>query len=187
MAQQLYDYDGNPVRRASVGTILFNLILICGFAVMVAVMLATYLGLRPAQLTTTVNDALATAVVRATTPARQNGTTGSGATTDNGQAAIDAYNATAQAAYQEAVNAAAAPVPNQNNTGDTGPAMLVSKPAERQPAGANVPTAEPLTQAENTDQHGSKSKPENIQETKTCQHGQVWIDGRGCKNPTPVQ
>jgi hypothetical protein len=177
-------------RRKAGGKLVATLTTI-GMLVVVVIALAMFFGIRPATITTGVNDALATAVVRATTPARQNTTTGgstnSGATTDNGQAAIDAYNATAQAAYQQAVNAAAMPVPNIDTTGDTSPNVRVSVPSERQPAGENVPTAEPLTQPQNTSQHGSKSKPVNIQETKTCLHGQVWIDGRGCKNPTPVK
>lgn len=96
---------------------------------------------------------------------------------------IDTYNATAQAQFDAAVQA---PLPVEN-VGQGEPAVLVSKPADRQPAGENVPTSLPIEpQAQSDNGHGTKSKPVNIQETKTCLHGQVWIDGKGCRNPTPV-
>jgi len=101
------------------------------------------------------------------------------------QDAIADYNATAEAQYQEAIQQQ--PQPNVNTTGDTAPLQYVSKPAERQPAGDNVPTAEPIQPSESNDQFGSKpAKPINIQETRTCLHGQIWTE-RGCKNPTPVR
>jgi hypothetical protein len=83
-------------------------------------------------------------------------------------AAIDAYNATAQAQYQEAISA---PV---ENTGQSVPVQLVTKPSARQPAGDNVPTAEPLVEG---------APIVNIQATQQCLHGQTWTE-RGCKNPT---
>lgn len=52
MAQQLYDYDGNPVRRASVGGFLFNTIIMLGFLIVVGAVIATFLGISPARLTT---------------------------------------------------------------------------------------------------------------------------------------
>jgi hypothetical protein len=98
------------------------------------------------------------------------------------QQAIDAYNATAEAEYR-AIIEQPAPV---ENTGQGAPVVLEQRQApERLPAGDNVPTAEPLPQIDNSGAFGSKSKPVNIQETKTCLHGQVWTE-RGCKNPTPV-
>jgi len=95
--------------------------------------------------------------------------------------------ATAQAEYDAAVRAAeqqAAPVPN---TGQSVPVVINEKPAgARQPSGDNVPTAEPIQPAESNDQFGSKPVLVNPQETHTCLHAQVWVDGKGCKNPTPV-
>jgi hypothetical protein len=44
-----------------------------------------------------------------------------------------------------------------------------------------------LPQTDNSGAFGSKSKPVNIQETRQCLHAQVWVEGRGCKNPTPVK
>jgi hypothetical protein len=87
--------------------------------------------------------------------------------------------ATAQAMFDAAVLAGET-VPNINATGESAPALLVTKPSVREGAGENVPTAEPLVQ--NNDQFGSKQEPINIQETHTCLHGQVW-SGKGCRNP----
>lgn len=99
------------------------------------------------------------------------------------QPAIDAYNATAEAVYQQAIEVAPVAAPIEN-VGQGVPVELHSKAApEREPAGDNVPTAMPLPQTANDGQHGSKSKPVNIQETHQCLHGQVWVDGKGCKNP----
>jgi hypothetical protein len=99
------------------------------------------------------------------------------------QPAIDAYNATAEAVYQQALEVAP-PVAPVENVGQGAAVELNSKAVpDRQPAGDNVPTAMPLPQTANDGQHGSKSKPVNIQETHQCLHGQVWIDGKGCKNP----
>lgn len=43
-----------------------------------------------------------------------------------------------------------------------------------------APTAEPRP----ADGFGSKQKePVNVQQEKTCLHGQVWFEGRGCLNP----
>lgn len=100
------------------------------------------------------------------------------------QPAIDAYNATETARYQEAI---APPVVPIENVGQGERVEFGSKPAEeRMPSGENVPTSEPLPQTETNDRFGSKTKPVNIQETHQCLHGQIWVDGRGCKNPTPV-
>lgn len=96
----------------------------------------------------------------------------------NVPAQIDAYNATATAQYQDAIQRA--PVPN---VGQGAAVDLVSKPAERMPAGENVPTAEPIIQAESGGIFGSKPVLINPQETHECKHGQIWIEGKGCKNP----
>lgn len=90
--------------------------------------------------------------------------------------------ATAQALYDAAVEAGE----TQPNVGQSEPAILQSKPVERMPAGENVPTSEPIVPAESGGIFGSKPVIVNVQETHTCKHGQVWIDGKGCKNPTPV-
>lgn len=90
--------------------------------------------------------------------------------------------ATAQAMFDAAVRAAA-PVPNVDTTNDSAPVMRQAKPAERQPAGENVPTAEPVQQWESGEIFGSKPVVVNPQETHECKHGQVWIEGKGCKNP----
>lgn len=99
----------------------------------------------------------------------------------NSQAAADAAYATAVAGAEWAQ-----PVPNQNNLPADAPLVEYgSRTNERAPAGENVPTAEPIPQTD--DQNGTKQKePVNIQETKTCLHGQVWTD-TGCHRPTPVQ
>lgn len=92
--------------------------------------------------------------------------------------------ATAQAAYDAAVRAAETQ-PNVNTTNDSAPVVVESKPAERMPAGANAPTAEPIAPAESGGIFGSKPVVTDPQATHECRHGQVWTDA-GCKNPTPV-
>jgi hypothetical protein len=89
--------------------------------------------------------------------------------------------ATAQALYDAAVQAGeqAAPVPN---VGQGAPVEIISKPAERQPAGDNVPTAEPVQQAESGGMFGSKPALINPQADHQCKHGQAWTE-KGCKNP----
>lgn len=105
-------------------------------------------------------------------------------------ASLAQIEATSMAVYQatvQAVNAASVPLPNVDTTGDTTPPILVSRPAEeRQAAGENVPTAEPIAPAESGGIFGSKPAIVAPQESHECKHGQVWIDGKGCKNPTPV-
>lgn len=91
--------------------------------------------------------------------------------------------ATAQALFDAAVRAADQPVPNADLTNDPAPVLLESKPVERMPASGNVPTAEPVIQAESGGIFGSKPVVVNPQESHTCKHGQVWIEGKGCKNP----
>lgn len=95
-------------------------------------------------------------------------------------AAIADYNATAEAQYQQAVQQQ--PVPNADETGDTAPLQRISKPADRAPAGDNVPTAEP----QNSEFGSKPAAPINIQESHTCLHGQIWTDS-GCHRPTPTQ
>jgi hypothetical protein len=92
--------------------------------------------------------------------------------------------ATSQAIYQATVQAVEA-VPNVNTTGDSAPVIVESKPAERMPAGDNVPTAEPVAQPESGSLFGSKPVVVAPQETHECRHGQAWTDS-GCKNPTPI-
>lgn len=95
------------------------------------------------------------------------------------QGAINNYNATAQAQYQQQ----ASPVPNVNLTNDSAPLEVEQRAApDRLPAGDNVPTAEPVVVSQGDDQTGSKPVLVNPQETHTCKHGQVWTDA-GCKNP----
>jgi len=85
--------------------------------------------------------------------------------------------ATAQAEYDAAVRAAE-PVPN---VGQGERVVINERPAEeRQGAGENVPTAEPVV--ENSGIFGSKPLLTNPQADHTCKHGQVWTE-RGCKNP----
>lgn len=88
------------------------------------------------------------------------------------------YQATAQASL---VNSA--PPPNIDTTNDSAPLSREQRPADRQPAGENVPTAEPIVQGESGGMFGSKPVLVNPQATHTCRHGQVWADGKGCKNP----
>jgi hypothetical protein len=91
--------------------------------------------------------------------------------------------ATAQALYDAAVQAGEQPVQNVDLTNDSAPVIVQSKPAERRPAGENVPTAEPVVPAESGGIFGSKPVLINPQADHTCKHGQIWIDGKGCKNP----
>ncbi len=102
----------------------------------------------------------------------------------NDQAAADAAFATAVAAGMQQP---AAPIPNQNNTGDVAPIETGEKLIVREHNVENVPTSEPIIVQPADDQTGEKQKPVNIQETHQCLHGQIWVDGRGCKNPTPVR
>jgi hypothetical protein len=80
--------------------------------------------------------------------------------------------ATATAQYNEAVRRSqnGAVVLPEN---DPQPVQFIQVETERQAAGDNVPTAEPV-------QEGAPVV--NIQETHECKHGQVWTDA-GCKNP----
>jgi hypothetical protein len=80
--------------------------------------------------------------------------------------------ATATAQYNEAVRRSqnGAVVLPEN---DPQPVQLIQVETERQAAGDNVPTAEPV-------QEGAPVV--NIQETHECKHGQVWTEN-GCKNP----
>lgn len=173
-----YEYDDAP---RSWG--LAKLLLSCSALIFVAVFTLTswpairpYLHL-PAAATPGVTTVFATATpapaARPTLRPIQNA-----GGSYNSQVAADSAYATAVAVQQ------AAPVPNQNATGDTSPIIYAEKPAaDRQPAGDNVPTSEPLPAV--TDQFGSRSvdPPVDIQATHQCKHGQVWRDGAGCKNP----
>lgn len=105
-------------------------------------------------------------------------------------ASLAQIEATSMAVYQATAAAAelhTMPVPNTDITGDPGPIVLDQQRAEeRHAAGENVPTAEPVTQAESGGMFGSKPVLVNPQETHECKHGQVWVDDRGCRNPTPI-
>jgi hypothetical protein len=92
--------------------------------------------------------------------------------------AISNYNATQEAQFQQAPN-----------VGQGEPVVIQQRASEeRLPAGDNVPTALPLPQGQTDGIFGSKpAAPVNIQETHQCLHGQIWVEGRGCKNPTPVK
>ena len=80
--------------------------------------------------------------------------------------------ATATAQYNQAIQESqrGAIVLPQN---DTAPVLRVQEQTDRQPAGDNVPVAEPVDES---------AAPVNIQQTHECRHGQVWTDA-GCKNP----
>lgn len=80
--------------------------------------------------------------------------------------------ATATAQYNQAIKQQqnGAIVLPQN---DPAPVLHIQEQTDRQPAGDNVPVAEPV-------QEGAPVI--NIQETHQCKHGQVWTDA-GCKNP----
>jgi len=131
-------------------------------------------------------QALPTAAVRVPpfpAPRPQTSQEGSGRTIDPQPMVIPgiAQNAaTAQAMFDAAVQAGEQPQQNVNLTGDTAPVIHGQRTNDRQPAGENVPTAEPVQVV--TDWFGNKQKPINIQETHTCLHGQVW-NGKGCHNP----
>lgn len=89
--------------------------------------------------------------------------------------------ATAQTLFDAAVQAGEPAAPVENVGQGDAPAVISERPAdERQPSGENVPTAEPIV----TSMFGSNSAdpPVNVQETQQCKHGQVWVDGKGCKN-----
>lgn len=92
------------------------------------------------------------------------------------------YNATQTALWNAAQQVA--PIPNQDNTGDTAPVQYVSKPAvDRVPP---PPVGEASVNDGNSGQFGSKqTAPINIQATHQCLHGQVWTD-TGCHRPTPT-
>lgn len=95
--------------------------------------------------------------------------------------------ATADAMYQEAIDAAnVAPLPNVGQDASA-PVIAVELPSSRTHDVENAPTAEPLSQSVSDEQTGEKRVVVNIQETQQCRHGQVWTDGKGCRNPTPVR
>jgi hypothetical protein len=96
---------------------------------------------------------------------------------------LEQISATSTAIYHATAAAVDAPIPNTNTTGDTSPALIEERPAVREPAGANVPTAEPIAPDTSDGQTGSKTVLVNPQATHECRHGQVWTDGKGCKNP----
>jgi hypothetical protein len=93
---------------------------------------------------------------------------------------LDQINATSIAIYQ-ATAQAAEPQPNVDRLpADAPPVEYGSRVNTIAPAGENVSVN--VT----SDQTGTKQKePINIQETKTCLHGQVWTDS-GCHRPTPA-
>lgn len=181
-----YDQDGYPVRPNGLLKVLTSLCVIALAFVAVVTQwhtIAAYLP-TPGPIIV-IATPTAGAVPRATLPAYQPRPDAPPAqpAAAPAQPAIDAYNATAEARYQEAISA---PAPVEN-IGQGAPVVLEQRAApERMPAGDNVPTAIPLSQTQADDRFGSKSKPVNIQETKTCLHGQVWVNP-GCRNPTPVR
>ena len=187
MAQQYYDRDGYPIHARPNG-MLKVLTSLCVIALaFVAVVtqwqtIAAYLP-TPGPIIVIATPTTGTAP-RATLPAYQpRPAAPAQPAAATAQPAIDAYNATAEAQYQEAISA---PAPVEN-IGQGERVVLEQRAApERLPAGDNVPTAMPLPQPDNSGAFGSKSKPVNIQETKTCLHGQVWVNP-GCRNPTPVK
>jgi hypothetical protein len=81
--------------------------------------------------------------------------------------------ATATAQYNAAVQEAqhGAIVLPEN---DSAPVLRIQEQSDRQPAGDNVPVAEPI--------EAGTAPVVNIQETHACKHGQVWTEF-GCKNP----
>lgn len=105
-------------------------------------------------------------------------------------ASLAQIEATSLAIYQATASAAelhTMPVPNTDITGDAAPIVLDQQSAEeRHAAGDNVPTAEPVQQAESSGMFGSKPVLVNPQETHECKHGQVWVGEQGCRNPTPI-
>jgi hypothetical protein len=172
-----------PAReRATLGTIVTN-IFIFGFALFMLWLLLPFAIERFSAGPLALPQALPTAAVRAQpTPAQraQEGPSAPfSAPVAMPAAPIDGIaqnEATATALFDAAVQAGEA-----QSIPDPAPAILVTKPSVREGAGANVPTAEPVLEV--TDWFGSKQAPVNIQATKQCKHGQVWIDGKGCKNP----
>lgn len=96
---------------------------------------------------------------------------------------LEQISATSTTIYQATAAAVDAPPANQNNTGDSAPLMIEERPSVRQAAGENAPTAEPIAPGVDDGVFGSKQVLVNPQETHTCRHGQVWTDGKGCKNP----
>ncbi len=92
--------------------------------------------------------------------------------------------ATSQAIYHATVEAV--PIQNVNVTGDVAPVVREQKQSAIEPAQGIVPTAEPLPQTDTGGAFGSKRVIVNPQETHTCLHGQIWVDRKGCKNPTPT-
>lgn len=106
----------------------------------------------------------ATPTQRAITDERRDTTIQQPAAAPNVQQDIDNFNATQTAQFpQPNVDAlpANAPMP-----------QYVERQAVRQPAGDNVPTAEPVVEG---------APVVNVQETHECRHGQIWTDS-GCKN-----
>lgn len=181
---QYYDQDGYPARPTSLLKVLTCLCVIALAFVAVVTQWQTIAGHLPTTgaiiliATPTVGTApVAPAQPRISAPAVPRAAVPVPALT------LDQINATSIAIYQ-ATAAAAEPVPNQDNTGDTAPLTHESAEFDRQPAPAYAPTAEPQPVVD--DQFGSKQAPINIQETHQCKHGQIWTDS-GCKNPTPVQ
>ncbi len=96
---------------------------------------------------------------------------------------LEQISATSTAIYQATAAAVDAHPPNTNVTGDSAPLVTEQKPSVRQGAGENVPTSEPIVIPQSDEQTGSKPVLVNPQETHECRHGQVWVDGKGCKNP----
>lgn len=101
-------------------------------------------------------------------------------------ASLAQVEATSLAVYHATVEAVEAR-PNINNTGDSAPLVRETKPVDRLPAQGVVPTAEPVIQAETGGIFGSKPVIVNPQQDHSCKHGQVWVDDKGCKNPTPTR
>jgi hypothetical protein len=115
--------------------------------------------------------------------APRTGTEGSGAAPIDG---IAQNSATATAMYQATAQAAlvqSAPPPNVNTTNDSAPVVREQIATDRQPAGENVPTAEPVQEGESGGIFGSKPVIVAPQMTHECRHGQVWVEEKGCRNP----
>lgn len=163
--------DWKPPRKtsgiANLFSWLFSLIAVAAILVFLYIMwpavVARYTGTQPAAPL-----APATAVIRSQ-PASAPDVPRTVATPIPGLAQNEA---TATAQYNEAVQR------SQNGAvilpaNDPQPVQLIQQPAERQPAGDNVPTAEPVE---------AGAPVVNIQQTHECKHGQQWTDA-GCKNP----
>ncbi len=158
---------------------IVGLTLFLGWPGIVATFQARMGGAPPAQPT-----APAVATPRVAAPAPLSDTIGSQAApipdiAQNGATASAMYDATAQAA-----NVLSVP-PNVDTTGDSAPLIHESQASDRQGAGENVPTAEPIVEPQSGGIFGSKPVVVNPQETHQCLHGAVWTEA-GCKNPTPV-